>query len=84
MELTKLEVPREHTFVGHRQIRSTLSKTDTTAEIGTGNSVLLREMLKRESDRGSKGGKGPILGVRFPETIWFLIHTNIHTLFKVS
>lgn len=72
MELTNLEVPRERTFVGHWQIRSTLSKTDTTAETGTGNSVLLRQMLKRESDKGSKGGKGPIVGVRFPEMTWFL------------
>lgn len=42
--LTKLEEPRT-TFVEHLQIQSTLSKTDTSAEIGTGNSVLLREML---------------------------------------
>lgn len=42
----------------------------------------LEKMLKRESDKGSKGGKGPILGVRFPEMIWFLACLNGHAPIK--
>ena len=51
----------KQTFVEDLQLQSTLSKTDIIAEIGTHNSVPLREMLKRESDKGSKGGQGPTL-----------------------
>lgn len=39
-------------------------------------------MLKRESDKGREGGKGPILGVRFPEMIWFLACLNGHAPIK--
>ena len=39
----------EQTFVEHKQIQSTLSKTNTVAVIRTGNSVLLRERCYRES-----------------------------------
>ena len=39
----------EQTFVEHRQIQTTLSKTNTVAVIRTGNSVLLRERCYRES-----------------------------------